>query len=203
MKIICIGRNYIDHAKELNNPVPKKPMFFMKPDTALVENNAPFNYPQHSEDVHFEAEIVLKICKSGNHISEEFAHTYFQELTIGIDFTARDLQNECKSKGHPWEIAKAFDQSAPIGKFINKDSLSNQNSINFSLIINGEERQTGNSGDMIFSFSRIISYISNFITFKEGDLIFTGTPAGVGSIVIHDQLECYLEGVKLLDFSVV
>ncbi len=173
MKIICIGRNYIDHAKELNNPVPKKPMFFMKPDTALVENNAPFNYPQHSEDVHFEAEIVLKICKSGNHISEEFAHTYFQELTIGIDFTARDLQNECKSKGHPWEIAKAFDQSAPIGKFINKDSLSNQNSINFSLIINGEERQTGNSGDMIFSFSRIISYISNFITFKEGDLIFT------------------------------
>ncbi len=174
----------------------------MKPDTALVLNNAPFHYPNHSKDVHYEAEIVLKICKSGNNISEEFAHTYFRELTIGIDFTARDLQSECKRKGHPWEIAKAFDQSAPVGRFIDKDSLANPANINFSLIINGEVKQKGSSSDMIFSFDEIIAYISKYITLKEGDMIFTGTPAGVGAIEINDQLQAYLEGSKLLNFVV-
>ena len=202
MKIICIGRNYIDHAKELDNPVPKKPMFFLKPDSSLVQNNDPFYYPDFSEDVHYEAEIVLKICKSGKDISEEFAHTYFQDITIGIDFTARDLQSECKKKGLPWEISKAFDQAAPIGKFIGKSTLNNKENINFSLSINGEEKQMGNSSNMIFSFDKIISYVSRYITLNEGDLIFTGTPAGVGPIAIDDHFEAYLESSKLLDFVV-
>lgn len=202
MKIICIGRNYIDHAKELNNPIPEKPIFFLKPDTALIQNNEPFYYPKHSNDVHYEAELVLKIAKSGKDISEEFAHTYFQEIGIGIDFTARDLQAECKKKGLPWEIAKAFDQSAPVGKFINISTLDNHASINFSLTINGQEKQKGNSSDMIFSFEKIIAYVSKFITLAKGDLIFTGTPSGVGPIAIDDHFEAYLEGNKLLDFEV-
>lgn len=202
MKIICIGRNYIDHAKELNNPIPEKPIFFLKPDTALIQNNEPFYYPKHSNDVHYEVELVLKIAKSGKDISEEFAHTYFQEIGIGIDFTARDLQAECKKKGLPWEIAKAFDQSAPVGKFINISTLDNHASINFSLTINGQEKQKGNSGDMIFSFEKIIAYVSKFITLAEGDLIFTGTPSGVGPIAINDHFEAYLDGNKLLDFEV-
>ena len=155
MKIICIGRNYVDHAKELDNPVPKKPIFFLKPDTALVKNNEPFYYPEHSSDVQYEVEIVLKISKTGKNISEENAHTYYQEIGIGIDFTARDVQSQCKNKGLPWEISKAFDQSAPIGKFIKRNTLDNQESINFSLTINGEEKQKGNSSDMIFSFENI------------------------------------------------
>jgi len=202
MKIICIGRNYSEHAKELNNPVPQKPVFFMKPDTALVINNNPFYYPEHSNDVHYEAEIVIKICKKGKHIDEEFAHKYYEQISIGIDFTARDVQSECKKKGLPWEIAKAFDQSAPVGTFINKSRFNNLNRINFSLSINGEERQNGNTSDMIFSINHIIAYISSFITLKEGDLIFTGTPAGVGSISIGDHFEAFVEGKKLLDFSI-
>lgn len=202
MKIICIGRNYIDHAKELDNPVPKKPIFFLKPNSSLVQNNNPFYYPEFSKDVHYEAEIVLQICKSGKDISEEFAHTYFHDITIGIDFTARDLQSECKKKGLPWEISKSFDQSAPIGKFINKSTLDNKERIDFSLTINGVQKQLGNSSDMIFSFGKIISYVSKFITLSENDLIFTGTPAGVGPIAIGDHFEAYLEGNKLLDFTV-
>jgi len=202
MKIICIGRNYSEHAKELNNPVPIKPVFFLKPDTSLVINNNPFYYPEHSSDVHYEAEIVLRICKKGKHIDEKFANKYYEELGIGIDFTARDVQSECKKKGLPWEIAKAFDMSAPIGKLINKNTINDLSSINFSLKINGEEKQNGNTADMIFSFDQIIAYVSKIITLKEGDLIFTGTPAGVGPIKIGDHFEAFVENEKLLDFVV-
>jgi 2-keto-4-pentenoate hydratase/2-oxohepta-3-ene-1,7-dioic acid hydratase in catechol pathway len=202
MKIICIGRNYSEHAKELNNPIPKKPVFFMKPDTALVINNNPFYYPEHSNDVHYEAEIVIKICKKGKHIDEKFAGKYYNEIGIGIDFTARDVQSECKKNGLPWEIAKAFDQSAPVSTFIKKSRFDNLNQINFSLSINGEEKQNGNTRDMIFSIDKIIAYISSIITLKEGDLIFTGTPSGVGSISIGDNFEAFIEGEKLLEFLV-
>jgi len=202
MKIICIGRNYTEHAKELNNPVPTTPIFFMKPDTSLVRNNNPFYYPEHSNDVHYEAEIVLKISKKGRHISEIFAKSYYQDITIGIDFTARDVQSECKKKGLPWEIAKGFDQSAPVGTFINKNTIDIQNGINFSLSINNEEKQVGNTNNMIFTFDQIIAYISRIVTLKEGDLIFTGTPAGVGAIAINDHFKAYIQGEKLLDFVV-
>ena len=193
MKIICIGRNYIEHAKELSNPVPKKPVFFLKPDTALLQKNNPFFYPAFSEDVHYEVELVLRICKNGRHIEEKFANNYYDEIGIGIDFTARDHQAECKKKGLPWEIAKAFDQSAPIGKFIKTSEISDKNNINFSLKINAQVRQLGNSKDMIFSFDQIIAYVSQFITLREGDFIFTGTPEGVGP---------FIEDKKLLDFNV-
>jgi len=202
MKIICIGRNYIEHAKELSNPVPKKPVFFLKPDTALLQKNNPFFYPAFSEDVHYEVELVLRICKNGRHIEEKFANNYYDEIGIGIDFTARDRQAECKKKGLPWEIAKAFDQSAPIGKFIKTSEISDMNNINFSLKINDQVRQLGNSKDMIFSFDQIIAYVSKFITLREGDFIFTGTPAGVGPAMIDDHFEAYIEDKKLLDFNV-
>lgn len=202
MKIICIGRNYVEHAKELNNPLPKKPIFFLKPDSALIQKNQPFFYPDFSNDIHFETEIVLKINKVGKHIQKEFAHTYYNRIGIGIDFTARDLQNKCKEKGLPWEIAKAFDNSAPIGQFIAKSKFDDVNSINFSMKINGEERQNGNTKNMIFSMDYLISYISQFITLKIGDLIFTGTPEGVGPIKIGDHLEAFIEGQKLLDLRI-
>jgi 2-keto-4-pentenoate hydratase/2-oxohepta-3-ene-1,7-dioic acid hydratase in catechol pathway len=202
MKIICIGRNYIAHAKELNNPVPAKPVFFMKPDTALLQKNNPFFYPDFSTDIHYEAELVLKICKNGRHIGEEFAHKYYDEIGIGIDFTARDLQAECKQKGLPWEMAKAFDQSAPIGKFIPISDLQNRNNIRFSLLINNEVRQEGSSADMLFSFDRIIAYVSKFITLRIGDYIFTGTPKGVGPTQIGDHFEAFIEDRKLLEFNV-
>lgn len=202
MKIICIGRNYVEHAKELNNPLPKKPIFFLKPDSALIQKNQPFFYPDFSNDIHFETEIVLKINKVGKHIQKEFAHTYYNRIGIGIDFTARDLQNKCKEKGLPWEISKAFDNSAPIGQFIVKSKFGDVNSINFSMKINGEERQNGNTKNMIFSMDYLISYISQFITLKIGDLIFTGTPEGVGPIKIGDHLEAFIEGQKLLDLRI-
>ncbi len=202
MKIICIGRNYREHAKELNNAVPEKPVFFMKPDTALLQKNNPFFYPDFSKNVQYETEIVLKINHNGRHIEEQFAHKYFDEIGIGIDFTARDLQAEQKKKGLPWEIAKAFDQSAPVGKFLPKTQFADLNNINFSLKINGETRQQGNTEDMMFSFDRIISYVSQFISLKPGDLIFTGTPAGVGPIQINDHFEVFIEEEKLLEFNV-
>lgn len=202
MKIICIGRNYIEHAKELNNPVPEKPVFFMKPDTALLQKRNPFFYPEFSKDIHFETELVLKICRNGRHIEERFAHKYYNEIGIGIDFTARDVQAECKKKGLPWEIAKAFDQSAPIGKFLPKANFPDLQNISFSLKINGETKQLGNSGNMIFSFDRIIAYISKFITLKTGDLIFTGTPEGVGPTKIDDHFEVFIGEEKLLSFNV-
>ncbi len=203
MKIICIGRNYIAHAKELKNPVPEKPVFFMKPDTALLQKHNPFFYPDFSMDIHYETELVLKISRNGRHIQEEFAHRYYDEIGIGIDFTARDIQAECKKKGLPWEIAKAFDQSAPLGQtFIPKNEFPDLQNISFSLKINGELRQQGNSGDMIFTFDRIVSYLSQFITLKTGDLIFTGTPEGVGPTKVDDHFEAYIEDKKLLEFNV-
>ncbi|GMT44866.1 MAG: 2-hydroxyhepta-2,4-diene-1,7-dioate isomerase [bacterium] len=202
MKIICIGRNYREHAKELNNPIPEKPVFFMKPDTALLQKNNPFFYPGFSKDVQYETEIVLKINRNGKHIEEQFAHKYFDEIGIGIDFTARDLQAEQKKKGLPWEIAKAFDGAAPVGKFVNKNRFPDINNLHFSLKINGELRQEGNTGDMMFSFDRIIAYVSQFISLKPGDLIFTGTPAGVGPAKINDRFEAFIEDETLLSFNV-
>lgn len=202
MKIICIGRNYIDHAKELNNPVPEKPVFFMKPDTALLLKHNPFFYPDFSRDVHYETELVIKINRNGKHIEERFAHKYYNEIGIGIDFTARDLQAEAKKKGLPWEIAKAFDQSAPLGRFLPKEQFDAMDNIHFSLKINGELKQQGNSKDMIFTFDRIIAYVSRFVTLRTGDLIFTGTPKGVGSVKINDHFEAFIEDEKLLEFNV-
>ena len=202
MKIICIGRNYIDHAKELNNPVPKVPVFFMKPDTALIQKHNPFFYPEFSKDIHYETELVIKISKNGRHIEERFAHKYYDEIGIGLDLTARDLQSECKKKGLPWEIAKAFDNSAPVGSFKKISEFEDLNNINFSLKVNGEQRQAGNSSDMIFNFNHIISYLSQFITLKLGDLIFTGTPVGVGPIKIDDHFEAFIENEKMLDLKV-
>ncbi len=202
MKIICIGRNYVEHAKELNNPVPKKPVFFMKPDTALLQKNNPFFYPEFSKDVHYETELVLKISRNGKHIEERFAHKYYEEIGIGIDFTARDIQAECKKKGLPWEIAKAFDQSAPLGNFLPKTKFPDLRNIHFSLKINEAVKQEGTSADMIFSFDQIIAYVSQFITLREGDLLFTGTPEGVGPTSINDHFEAFIEDKKLLEFNV-
>ena len=202
MKIIAIGRNYIDHAKELNNPVPSEPVVFLMPDTCILSNNRPFFYPDFSDNIHYELEIVLKINRVGKNIQEKFAHRYFDELTVGIDFTARDLQKKAKEKGLPWEKAKAFDGSAPVGQFISLNKLANPNSIEFSLDINGNRVQTGNSKEMIFSFNEIIAYVSRFFSLKMGDLIFTGTPAGVGPVKIGDRLEASIEGQSLLDFQI-
>lgn len=202
MKIICIGRNYIEHANELNNPVPEKPVFFMKPETALLQKNNPFFYPEFSSDVHYETELIIKINRNGKHIEEKFANRYYSEIGVGIDFTARDVQSECKKKGLPWEIAKAFDQAAPVGKFIPLSNLPNLDNIQFSLKINGETRQQGSSADMIFSFDAIIAYVSKFVSLKTGDLIFTGTPKGVGPVKINDHFEVFLENTKLLEFNV-
>ncbi|HPE43069.1 MAG TPA: fumarylacetoacetate hydrolase family protein [Bacteroidales bacterium] len=202
MKIICIGRNYIAHANELNNPVPEKPVFFMKPDTALLPPHNPFFYPEFSNEIHYEAELVIRINKNGKHIAEKFAHKYYDEITAGIDFTARDLQADCKTKGLPWEIAKAFDFSAPIGKFIPLHAFKDKNDIPFGLKINDEWRQQGNSQNMIFSFDRIIAYVSQFVTLRSGDLIFTGTPEGVGPAKINDHFELFLANEKVLNFNV-
>ncbi len=202
MKIICIGRNYREHAKELNNPVPEKPVFFMKPDTALLQKNNPFFYPGFSNNVQYETEIVLKINRNGKHIEEKFAHKYFDEIGIGIDFTARDLQAEQKKKGLPWEIAKAFDGAAPVGTFVGKNQFPDINNLHFSLKINGELRQQGNTADMMFGFDRIIAYISQFISLKPGDLIFTGTPSGVGPTKVNDHFEVFIEDEMLLEFNV-
>lgn len=198
MKIICIGRNYIEHAKELKNPVPKKPVFFLKPDTSLLIRNRPFFYPDFSQDIHYELELVLKICKNGKNVVEEFAPNYYTEIGLGIDFTARDLQQEAKEKGLPWEIAKAFDQSAAISEFVPFDSLTNPERISFRLHLNGKTVQNGMSTDMIFHFNYLITYISKFMTLRAGDLLFTGTPEGVGPVKIGDKLEGFLEDKLLL-----
>ncbi len=202
MKIIAIGRNYAEHAKELGNLVPKETVFFMKPETALIKNNQDFYYPDFTTDLHYETEFVVKISQVGKNIQEKFAHRYYDEVTMGIDFTARDLQRKCKEEGLPWEVAKAFDGSAPIGKFVSKEKFSNINNINFSLKINDSLRQQGNTGDMIFSIDKLIAYVSRFVTLKIGDLLFTGTPAGVGPVKIGDHLQAFLEGENLLDFNV-
>jgi len=202
MKIICIGRNYIDHAKELNNPVPKEPVFFLKPETALLPKKNPFVYPSFSKDVHYEVEMVVKINRLGKHIEEKFAHKYYNEIGIGVDFTARDVQKKCKEKGLPWEKAKAFDGAAPTSNFIDIAQFENINNINFGLSINGDRKQSGNTKDMIFNFNQIIAYVSQFLTLKIGDLIFTGTPVGVGPVQINDTINCYIEDKKMLSFNV-
>jgi acylpyruvate hydrolase len=199
MKIICIGRNYAEHAKELKNELPTEPVFFMKPDTALLKEGV-FYLPDFTNNLHHEIELVLKICKAGKHIDEQFAHKYFDEIGLGIDFTARDLQDACKLKGLPWEKAKAFDNSAPIGGFFKKDSF--QSDIEFELKINGVTKQLGNSKDLIFSFDKIIAYVSKFVSLKVGDLIFTGTPEGVGQVKLGDKLEGYLQGNKCLSLEI-
>lgn len=202
MKIICIGRNYSAHVKELKNDAPEEPVFFLKPDTALLKPGEDFFHPEFTSNIHHEVELVLKISKAGKHIQEQFAHKYYEEIGIGIDFTARDLQDICKTKGLPWEKAKAFDGSAPIGKFLPKSQFTDLRNISFYLNINGERRQSGNSGDMQFHFHHIIAYISQFITLKTGDLIFTGTPAGVGPVHVGDTLEAGIGNESLFSLTI-
>ena len=202
MKIFCIGRNYRDHAKELNNPVPKKPLVFMKPPSALLVNNKPFYYPEFTKDLHYELEIVLKISKNGRHVQKEFASGYYDQVALGIDFTARDIQAQCKEKGHPWEIAKGFDNSAALSSFINISELKDQNAIKFQMKKNGELVQDGNTADLIFDFDHLIVYLSQFFKLQQGDVIYTGTPSGVGPVKIGDLLEGFLEGDKLLETSI-
>jgi 2-keto-4-pentenoate hydratase/2-oxohepta-3-ene-1,7-dioic acid hydratase in catechol pathway len=202
MKIICIGRNYADHAKELNNAVPAQPVIFCKPDTALLDNNEPFYYPSFTTNLHYELELVLKINKQGKNIGEKFAHRYYNQITVGIDFTARDIQDQVKEKGLPWERAKAFDNSAVVGTFVELDSLANASNIEFQLHKNNSLVQHGFSQDMLFNFDKIIAEISTFITLRTGDLIYTGTPAGVGAVAIGDVLVGTLEGKELLNFEI-
>lgn len=202
MKIICIGRNYIDHAREMGNKVPEEPVFFMKPDSALIKNNKPFFYPDFSNEIHHEIEIVVKINRLGKYIEKKFAHRYYEEVAPGIDFTARDLQKKQAMDGKPWEISKAFDGSAPLGKFVRLNSLPDPSAVRFWLEKNGREVQKGNTKDMIFSIDEVIAYVSKFLTLKIGDLIYTGTPAGVGPVKIGDRLTAYLEDKCLLDFYV-
>ena len=201
MKIICIGRNYAEHAKEMKSEVPTEPVYFMKPDTSLLKEGD-FYIPEFTKDLHHEIELVLKISKAGKHIEEQFAHKYYDEIGLGIDFTARDIQTKCKEKGLPWEKAKAFDNAAPIGDFVKKEELGDLNNINFELKINGESRQVGNSKDLIFSFDKVISYISQFVTLKTGDLIYTGTPEGVGQVKIGDKMEGFINGKSFLTLNI-
>ena len=202
MKIICIGRNYAAHIEELKNEKPGQPVVFLKPDTALVKGGAPFYYPDFSTNIHHEIELVLKISKEGKYIQPQFAHRYFEEIGLGIDFTARDLQDQCKAKGLPWEIAKAFNGSAPIGDFKSVAEFSDLKNIDFHLEINGEVKQKGNTSLMLFDFATIISYVSQFFTLKKGDLIYTGTPAGVGPVQTGDQLIGFIGNEKMLHVEV-
>ena len=203
MRIFAIGRNYAEHIKELSNERPDEPVIFTKPDTAIIRNNGPFYYPDFSSDIHYEAELVLRICKEGKNIEEKFAPKYYDAIGAGIDFTARDLQQKAKEKGLPWDIAKGFNGSAPISdKFIPASDFKDLKDINFSLSINGELRQQGNTSLMLFNFDYIISYLSRFFTLRTGDLIFTGTPKGVGPVKIGDTLAAFIENEKLLEFEV-
>lgn len=203
MKIICIGRNYAKHAKELGNSVPTEPVFFMKPDSARLPRKAPFFYPNFTKDLHYEIELVVKINKLGKNISKKFAPTYYEEIGLGIDFTARDIQQQCKEQGLPWEKAKSFDYSAPMSQeFIKKSEFKDLNNIEFSLTKNQEVVQLGNTQDMLFNFDDLIVYLSQFLTLKIGDLIFTGTPAGVGPVIIGDHLEGFIGEKKMIDLKV-
>ena len=202
MKVIAIGRNYAAHAKELNNPLPSAPVIFMKPDTAVLKDNKPFYLPDFSSDIPYELEVVLKVCKEGKHIAEKFAANYFDEIGLGIDFTARDLQSNLKEKGLPWELAKAFDNSAAISSFTPKAQFPDLNDLQFELKINDQLKQDGNTKNILFSFEKIISFVSQYITLKKGDLIFTGTPEGVGKVFTGDKLEAWLAGTQLLNFEI-
>ena len=202
MKILCIGRNYADHISELNNERPSEPVIFLKPDTAILKDNEPFYHPDFSNDIHHEVEIVLKINKVGKNIETKFAHKYYDEIGIGIDFTARDIQSKLKEKGLPWEKAKAFNGSAPISGFVSKSQFTGLNNLNFHLEVNGEIKQTGNTKMMLWNFDEIIEEISKYFTLKTGDLIFTGTPAGVGKVVVGDKLTAFIEGMVMMSFEV-
>ena len=203
MRIFAVGRNYAEHIKELNNERPDEPVIFTKPDTAILRNQTPFYYPEFSRDIHHEVELVLRICKEGKNIQEKYAGKYYDAIGIGIDFTARDLQQKAKEKGLPWDIAKGFNGSAPVSdKFVPVAEFKNLKEINFSLTINGGIRQQGNTSFMIFSFDYIISYLSKFFTLRTGDLIFTGTPKGVGPVQVGDILSAFIENEKLLEFEV-
>ena len=202
MKIICIGRNYSEHAKELKNEVPTEPVYFMKPDSALLLRNRPFYIPDFSNEIHHEVELIVKIARLGKNIQEKFAHRYYDEIGLGVDFTARDIQSECKAKGLPWEKAKGFDSSAVLSEFLPKSELGDVNQIAFLMKKNGEVVQDGNSSDMLFNIDAIIAYVSRFMTLKMGDLIYTGTPAGVGPVAIGDRLEGFIGEKQMFDFQI-
>lgn len=202
MKIIAIGRNYAAHIEELNNERPSEPVIFLKPDTAILRNNDPFFYPEFSNNIHFEVELLLKINKEGKYIEKKFAPNYYDQVGVGIDFTARDLQERCKEKGLPWEIAKGFNGSAPISNFVDKENFENLKNINFKLNVDDNMRQHGNSGLMLFDFDDIIAYVSQFFTLKKGDIIFTGTPAGVGEVEVGNKLVAFIEDKKMLEVEI-
>ncbi|HUQ96102.1 MAG TPA: fumarylacetoacetate hydrolase family protein [Chitinophagaceae bacterium] len=202
MKIFCVGRNYAEHATELGNAIPDEPVIFMKPKSALLQAHTPFYYPEFTNELHYECELVLRISKNGKYIQDKFASKYYDAISVGIDFTARDIQNELKEKGLPWEKAKAWDNSAAVGKWVPMANVKNKNEINFKLLKNKEQVQLGNSKNMIHEFDYIVSYISNYFSVNIGDLIFTGTPAGVGELVVGDELEGYLEEELLLNLEV-
>lgn len=202
MRIFAVGRNYAEHIRELKNESLGEPVIFMKPDTALLKNNEPFYYPDFTQDIHFEVEVLLKICKEGKYVQEKFAYKYYDEIGIGIDFTARDLQQKAKEKGLPWLLAKGFNGSAPVSEFVPKGRFQDLKNINFSLEKDGEIRQKGNTGLMLFNFDFIISYLSTFFTLKKGDIIFTGTPKGVGPIQRGNVLKAYVEDQKMLECEI-
>lgn len=202
MKIICIGRNYLPHIQELGHKVPTEPTFFLKPESAMVIRNRPFFLPDFSQQVEYEVELIYRINKVGKYIQEKYAHTYYDAIGLGIDFTARDLQRNCIANGNPWEIAKAFDGSAVMSQFIDKEEFDDLNNLDFHLDLNGKTVQSGNSSEMIFSIDKIISYVSQFMTLKMGDVIYTGTPKGVGKVAINDRLEGWIGERKLLNFRV-
>lgn len=203
MKIICVGRNYAEHAKELKNEVPEAPVLFLKPKTAILPQGKALYYPEFTKDLHYECELVVRICRNGRYIQEKFAHKYYEQVTLGIDFTARDLQQEQKKKGLPWEIAKAFDGAAAIGKFVSMPEGTDIGNIEFRLDKNGTEVQNGHTSDMIFTVDYLIAYISTFFSLNVGDCIFTGTPAGVGPVAINDRLSGYLFGEQVLDVPIL
>jgi 2-keto-4-pentenoate hydratase/2-oxohepta-3-ene-1,7-dioic acid hydratase in catechol pathway len=202
MKIICVGRNYAEHTRELKNDIPDKPVIFLKPDTALLKDNKPFFLPEWSQDIHYEGEIVFRIAKNGKYISEEHAHKYVDEITMGVDFTARDLQSELKSKGLPWELSKSFDGSAVIGSFLKLKGMHNPSAIAFTLEKNGETVQNADTSLMLFPWTKLIAFVSRYITLKTGDLLFTGTPKGVGKVAIGDVLKGSVEGQEVFSFKV-
>ncbi len=202
MKILCVGRNYVKHAEELNNPLPQTPLIFFKPDTALSRNNSDFYFPEFSKNIHYECELVLRISREGKYIQKEFVRSYINGVGLGIDFTARDIQDDAKKKGWPWALAKGFNHSAPVSDFKSIDDFPDLQNVQFDCYINGEKRQDGHTSRMIFPVDELIAYITQFVTLKKGDMVFTGTPAGVGSIHIGDHITAHLEGEKLLDFHV-
>src|SRR5215217_393432 len=202
MKIFCVGRNYVEHVKELGNEVPDEPIIFMKPKSALLQNHTPFYYPEFTNELNFECELVLRICKNGKYIQEKHAANYYNGITAGIDFTARDIQTKLKEKGLPWEKAKAFDNSAAVGKFIDIIPQLNKKNINFSFKLNSQVMQKSNSSEMIFNFDSLIAHISNYFSINIGDLIFTGSPAGTGECVVGDELEAFIENQSVLKLEI-